>query len=178
MKLLTALLVVSFGHAVAELETRPEAAASEPPAITEPILVPPIEPPETPEESLDSDPRSSPRTSEFQSDEIGLVLRTLARQARVSVYVDDSVTGTVTMRIDNKTPRETLDAICVVKDLIMEEQKGVLAIRSRIPPPPNDNGLLIAAVVLCGVFALVGWFAAGMLFQRLRSSAAGKPGSL
>jgi hypothetical protein len=33
-------------------------------------------------------------------------------------------------------------------------------------------------VVFCGFFAFAGWFAAGMLFQRLRSSAAGKPGSL
>src|ERR1700743_2917135 len=42
------------------------------------------------------------RMYEFQGDEVGLVLRTLARQAGLGVIVSEKVTGTVTMRLPDK----------------------------------------------------------------------------
>jgi type II secretory pathway component HofQ len=49
--------------------------------------------------------------SEFQSDEIGLVLRTLARSANMNVVIRPEVRGTATLRITDKTPREVFDVI-------------------------------------------------------------------
>ncbi len=70
------------------------------------------------------------RSSEFQGDEIGLVLRTLAHQAGISVVVSDKVVGAVTMRLENKTPREALEVIVESKGLVMEEHKGVVFIKT------------------------------------------------
>jgi type IV pilus assembly protein PilQ len=74
------------------------------------------------------------RTSEFQGDEIGLVLRTLARQAQMNIVVSDKVStaaGTVTMRIENKTPREAIEIIVRSKGLIMDESDGVFYIKTQ-----------------------------------------------
>ena len=73
------------------------------------------------------------KTVEFQGDEIGLVLRTLSRQANMNIVVSDAVAttgGTVTMRIVDKTPREAIDTIVTAKGLIMDEQKGVFFIKT------------------------------------------------
>ena len=49
---------------------------------------------------------------EFQGDDIGLVLRTLARQAKMNIVVSDQVAttaGTVNMRIEDKSPKDAID---------------------------------------------------------------------
>ncbi len=53
----------------------------------------------------------SAQVFEYQADEIGLVLRTLARQARMNVIIRPEVQGTVTLRIEDKTPREVFHII-------------------------------------------------------------------
>ena len=80
---------------------------------------------------------SAPVTShlnEFQGDEIGLVLRTLARQAKMNVVISDKVAtaaGTVTMRIEDRTPREAIDIIVTSKGLVMDELGGVFFIKTQ-----------------------------------------------
>jgi type IV pilus assembly protein PilQ len=79
-------------------------------------------------------PPSATRISEFQGDEISLVLRTLARQAKMNVVISDKVAttaGTVTMRIEDKTAREAIDVIVTSKGLIMDEQGGVFFIKTQ-----------------------------------------------
>jgi type IV pilus assembly protein PilQ len=74
------------------------------------------------------------RLNEFQGDEIGLVLRTLARQGGMNVVVSDKVAasaGTVTMRLENKTPREAIDVIVQDKGLFMSEINGVYFIKTQ-----------------------------------------------
>jgi type IV pilus assembly protein PilQ len=74
------------------------------------------------------------RLNEFQGDEIGLVLRTLARQGGMNVVVSDKVAaaaGTVTMRLENKTPREALEVIVQDKGLFMSEINGVYFIKTQ-----------------------------------------------
>lgn len=74
------------------------------------------------------------RLHEFQGDEIGLVLRTLARQARMNIVVSEKVSttaGTVTMRIEDKTPREAIDVIILSKGLVMDELNGVYFIKTQ-----------------------------------------------
>lgn len=114
----------------------------------------PIEPPVTspggapdqpgqPDPSLPADPNAVPpppsfdpaapagRVSEFQGDEIGLVLRTLARQANMNVIVSSAIVGTVTLRLIDKTPREVIEVIADSNALIMEERKGVTYIMTQ-----------------------------------------------
>ena len=74
------------------------------------------------------------RLNEFQGDEIGLVLRTLARQARMNVVISDKVAtaaGTVTMRIEDRTPKEAIDIIVTSKGLVMDELAGVYFIKTQ-----------------------------------------------
>jgi type IV pilus assembly protein PilQ len=85
------------------------------------------------------------RTVEFQGDEIGLVLRTLARQAKMNIVVSDQVTatgGTVSMRIEEKTPEEAIETIITAKGLIMDEQKGIHFIKTAAEKAkePTESG--------------------------------------
>jgi type IV pilus assembly protein PilQ len=87
-----------------------------------------------PETTVSQLPPSSARLNEFQGDEIGLVLRTLARQAGVTIIVTDKVSttaGTVTARIENKTPMQAIGIIADSKGLIMEEREGVLYVKTQ-----------------------------------------------
>ncbi len=75
----------------------------------------------------------SSKLNDFQGDPIDLVLRTLARQAKMNIVVSDAVTtsaGTVNMRIEDKSPREAIDIIVTAKGLVMDEQKGVYFIKT------------------------------------------------
>ena len=73
------------------------------------------------------------KTYDFQGDEIGIVLRSLARQAKMNIVISDKVAApgsNVTMRIEDKTPKEAIDTIVTAKGLIMDEQKGVYFIKT------------------------------------------------
>ena len=85
------------------------------------------------------------RLNEFQGDEIGLVLRTLARQAKMNVVISDKVAtaaGTVTMRIEDRTPKEAIDIIVTSKGLVMDELGGVYFIKTQEEraKEPTDSG--------------------------------------
>jgi len=72
-------------------------------------------------------PPSAARLNDFQGDPIDLVLRTLARQAKMNIVVSDAVAqsgGTVNMRIEDKSSREAIEIIVEAKGLIMDEGKG------------------------------------------------------
>ena len=71
------------------------------------------------------------RVSEFQGDEVSLVLRTLARQAKINVVVSPAVTGQITLRVENKTPAEVLRIICQANGLIMDELEGVVYVKTQ-----------------------------------------------
>lgn len=91
----------------------------------------PGEPPVTAPVALDP---NAARVFEFQKDEIGLVLRTLARQANINIVVTDKVSaagGMVETRLVNMTPREALETIVTSKGLILDEQKGVFYIKTQ-----------------------------------------------
>ncbi len=74
---------------------------------------------------------------EFQADDISVALRSIARGAELNMVVSDQVVGTVTMKIENRTPREAIAIIASVKELIVDEVKGVLYVRPKNPPPPT-----------------------------------------
>ncbi len=79
------------------------------------------------------------RTHEFQGDDISLVLRTLARQAGQNVVISNDVKGTVTMRLENKTPWEAFNIVASTKQLTVDQDKsGVYVVKSKNPPAKDD----------------------------------------
>jgi type IV pilus assembly protein PilQ len=87
-----------------------------------------------------SDPTAR-RVSEFQGDPVDVVLRTLARQAKMNVVVSPAVQGTVNLRLEDKTPREVIDVIVQANGLAMDNLNNVyyiktLAERQKEPTEP------------------------------------------
>jgi type IV pilus assembly protein PilQ len=71
------------------------------------------------------------RVMEFQGDDVALVLRTLARQAKMNVVVSPQVTGQITLRVENKSPAEVMDIICQSNGLIIDDLNGVLYVKTQ-----------------------------------------------
>ena len=71
------------------------------------------------------------RVTEFQGDEVALVLRTLGRQAKMSVVVSPAVQGQITLRVENKTPAEVIRIICQANGLVIDELDGVSYIKTQ-----------------------------------------------
>jgi hypothetical protein len=72
-------------------------------------------------------------TNEFQGDQTDLVLRVLGRKAGLKIVLSDeaaSRAGTVTMRIEDRSPRQVIDAIIKAKGFTSFENGGVLYIRA------------------------------------------------
>ncbi len=67
---------------------------------------------------------------EFQGDDVGQVLRLLARQAKVNMVVSDAVTGTVTMRLEDVTALQAISIIVKAKGLFMDKIDTVYYIKT------------------------------------------------
>ncbi|MEP6672044.1 MAG: hypothetical protein ABJF10_22970 [Chthoniobacter sp.] len=96
-----------------------------PPALNDPNALPGA--PGTQPTTAGALPATAARLNDFQGDPIDLVLRTLARQAKINMVVSDKVAasaGTVNMRIEDKTPKEAIEIIVESKGLVMDQGKG------------------------------------------------------
>ena len=106
---------------VAPTPAAPAPAADAAPAALEP---PPIEPPApgdadaaaaapTDIQTVQALETAGPgRTArDFQGDDLGTVLRLLARQAKINLYVSEQVQGTLTLRLEDKTPIEAIQIV-------------------------------------------------------------------
>src|SRR5438477_867419 len=67
---------------------------------------------------------------EFQGDDVGQVLRLLARQAKINMVVSDQVTGTVTMRLEDVTALQAIAVIVKAKGLFMDQIEHVYYIKT------------------------------------------------
>jgi type IV pilus assembly protein PilQ len=67
---------------------------------------------------------------EFQGDEIGQVLRLLARQAKINLVVSEAVTGTVTMRLEDVTALQAIGIIVKAKGLFMDKIDSVYYVKT------------------------------------------------
>ena len=74
---------------------------------------------------------SNSHVSEFQGDDVSLVLRTLARQAKMNVVVSPAVTGVITLRVENKSPAEVMRIICQANGLIIDDMEGVMYVKTQ-----------------------------------------------
>ncbi|MDR3401636.1 MAG: hypothetical protein P4L99_03975 [Chthoniobacter sp.] len=89
----------------------------------------------------------TPRLIDFEGDDLALALRTLARSARINLVIsDDLPKDTVTMRLEDHTPRQAIDLIAGSKDLLVEDRKGILFVRPKNPLPkkPAQEGKELA----------------------------------
>ena len=135
------VLGLSVGAAFAQAPAAPaKPAVIEPPLETPPAITAPQQ--AIPPVGIDPNASTVPvtaapavnRTNEFQGDEIGLVLRTLARQAKMNVVISDKVAtsaGTVTMRLEDMTPKEAIDVVVTSKGLVMDELNKVYYIKTQ-----------------------------------------------
>ncbi len=80
---------------------------------------------------------------EFQGDDVGQVLRLLARQAKVNMVVSEAVTGTVTMRLEDVTALQAINIIVKAKSLFMDQLDNVYYIKTAqertAEPTESDN---------------------------------------
>src|SRR5437763_767901 len=80
---------------------------------------------------------------EFQGDDVGQVLRLLARQAKINMVVSEQVTGTVTMRLEDVTALQAIAIIVKAKGLFMHESDHVYYIKTpaekTAEPTESDN---------------------------------------
>jgi type IV pilus secretin PilQ/predicted competence protein len=67
---------------------------------------------------------------EFQGDDVGQVLRLLARQAKINMVVSEAVTGTVTMRLEDVTALQATAIIVKAKNLFMDKIDNVYYIKT------------------------------------------------
>src|SRR5438093_9883314 len=67
---------------------------------------------------------------EFQGDDVGQVLRLLARQAKINVVGSDQVTGAVTMRLEDVTALQAIAIIVKAKGLFMDQIDHVYYIKT------------------------------------------------
>src|SRR3989440_1611575 len=80
---------------------------------------------------------------EFQGDDVGQVLRLLARQAKINMVVSEAVAGTVTMRLEDVTALQAISIIVKAKSLFMDKIDNVYYIKTgaerTAEPTESDN---------------------------------------
>jgi len=67
---------------------------------------------------------------EFQGDDVGQVLRLLARQSKINMVVSEAVVGTVTMRLEDVTALQAVAIIVKAKGLFMDTIDNVYYIKT------------------------------------------------
>ncbi len=67
---------------------------------------------------------------EFQGDDVGQVLRLLARQSKINMVVSEAVQGTVTMRLEDVTALQAIAIIVKAKSLFMDQIDNVYYIKT------------------------------------------------
>jgi type IV pilus assembly protein PilQ len=67
---------------------------------------------------------------EFQGDDVGQVLRLLARQSKINMVVSEAVQGTVTMRLEDVTALQAVAIIVKAKGLFMDKIENVYYIKT------------------------------------------------
>jgi len=77
---------------------------------------------------------------EFQGDDVGQVLRLLARQAKVNMVVSDQVTGTVTMRLEDVTALQAIAIIVKAKGLSLDQIDHVYYIKTPAEKTAGADG--------------------------------------
>ena len=82
--------------------------------------------PPPPAAQADGPAAGGARVREFQGDDVGQVLRLLARQAKIDLVVAEAVKGNISLRLENKTAMDAIEIIVHANKLAMtKDDKGV-----------------------------------------------------
>ncbi|MBE7212577.1 MAG: hypothetical protein INR65_16280 [Gluconacetobacter diazotrophicus] len=83
------------------------------------------------------------RPREFQGDDLGQVLRLLARQAKINLLVDEAIKGTVDVRLESASAMEAIEALARLYRLNMsKDEKGFYYLA---PANPAETALDLLA---------------------------------
>lgn len=110
-----------------QASTTTTAAASPSPAATTTTTTTTAPGPVEPESVTDS---GGVGVREFQGDDVGQVLRLLARQAKINMVVSEAVVGTVTMRLEDVTALQAIEIIVKAKGLFLAKIDNVYYIKT------------------------------------------------
>ena len=70
------------------------------------------------------------RPREFQGDDVGQVLRLLARQAKISLIVSPQIVGTINMRLEDVTALQAIEVICQAQGYDFTQQNNVYYVKT------------------------------------------------
>ncbi len=116
-------------------------------------------------ETVDPNARTA---RDFQDVEVATALRLLARQAKVNMVVSSSVTGTVSMRLENTTAREAIQVIITAQGLLLDEIDGVLYVKTaaeRAAEPTESGSFTLSYAKSDEVVAMLGQQFSGIVAQ-------------
>lgn len=86
-------------------------------------------PPSVPKSFSAHDAQTKQSVIEFQGDDLALALRTLARQAQMNVVIAADVQDTITLRLEDKTPKEAIEIIANMSDLVIGEKMTCIMLK-------------------------------------------------
>ncbi len=70
------------------------------------------------------------RPREFQGDDVGQVLRLLARQAKISLIVSPQIVGTINMRLEDVTALQAIEVICQAQGYDFSQANNVYYVKT------------------------------------------------
>ena len=70
------------------------------------------------------------RPREFQGDDVGQVLRLLARQAKISLIVSPQIVGTINMRLEDVTALQAIEVICQAQGYDLSTANNVYYVKT------------------------------------------------
>lgn len=96
-------------------------------------------PPTTPAAASETATPGGKRAREFQGDDLAQVLRLLARQAKISLMIDEGIKGTINVRLENVSALEAIEAIVHLYKLTMtRDDRGIYY----LTPPDTVEAVL------------------------------------
>jgi type II secretory pathway component GspD/PulD (secretin) len=97
-------------------------------------------------EAKPSGKNKSQAVFEFYDEDLAAILQKLTDQAGLKAVIDPGVSGPITLRMEDKTPREVIDIIATMNALQVDELKGTLYIKKlqnvkslKPEPPPGTK---------------------------------------
>ncbi len=123
----------------------PVTPASVPVQAVAPAIAPSVAPASAPAAIEAAAPALAPnarRVHDIQGDEVGTILRLLARQAGVNIVVSDQIAGNINMRLENMTPLDAIKVIVDAKGLDMSQVNNVYFIKTAAEKAkePTESG--------------------------------------
>ena len=116
----------------APIDPNVPAPIAPPPVLTAPGTAPGTVPPPATDVAAPANTANAggARPREFQGDDVGQVLRLLARQAKISLIVSPQIVGTINMRLEDVTALQAIQIICQAQSYDLVQTNGVYFVKT------------------------------------------------